>query len=257
MTHPFLIYESKITLPIPKLSHELGSVEDRLSPAFRSNQAHFSSVSSDAGMKERKLVHALRNGDEAAFSSLIERYHGQLIRLARAFVPSQAVAEEVVQETWLAILQGITRFEARSSLKTWLLKILTNRAKTRGQRESRYVSFSYAAGLTDQENDVAIEPERFHTSGPLKGHWAIPPTTWDEHTPERILLAKESLAQIEQVIHTLPSNQRQVIILHDIEGLDSEEICHILGITPTHQRVLLHRARSRVRRVLEGYLQDH
>ena len=221
------------------------------------NQSHIDWVSSDTRANELEIVQALRIGDEAAFSSLIERYHGQLIRLARAFVPSQAVAEEVVQETWLAVLQGITNFEGRSSLKTWIFQILTNRAKTKGQRESRYVLFSDLAGSRDQENDIAIEPERFHTSGPLAGHWVFPPATWDEHTPERLLLSKESLAQIEKVIHTLPSNQRQVIILRDIEGLDSEEICHILGITSTHQRVLLHRARSRVRRVLEGYLKQN
>ena len=220
-----------------------------------SNQAHFSSVGSDAAMKERQLVHALRNGDETAFSTLIERYHTRLFRLARTFVPSQAVAEEVVQETWLAVLQGITRFEGRSSLKTWLFQILTNRAKTRGRQESRYVSFSDAANQTDQEEEIAMEPERFHPSGHLAGHWTIPPTTWNENTPERLLLSKEGLAQIEKAIQALPANQRQVIIPRDIEGIDSDEICKILNITPTNQRVLLHRARSKVRWALNQYLQ--
>ena len=219
------------------------------------NQSCFRSGNSGAQIQEIQLVQDIRNGDEAAFNTLIERYHGQLLRLARSFVHTQAIAEEVVQETWLAVLQGITRFEGRSSLKTWIFKILTNRAKTKGQRESRYVSFSDAASLTDQEKDLAMEPERFHTSGPQSGHWAIPPTTWDEHTPERLLMSKESLAQIEKAIHTLPSNQRQVIILRDIEGVDSEEISQILNITSTNQRVLLHRARSKIRQVLEEHLE--
>ena len=238
---PSGVYEHENKLP--------GLVQD----PHLSNQAHFSSLSSDAAMKERQLVHALRNGDETAYSTLIERYHTRLIRLARTFVPSQAVAEEVVQETWLAVLQGITRFEGRSSLKTWLFQILTNRAKTRGRQESRYVSFSDAANQTDQEEEIAMEPERFHPSGHLTGHWTIPPTTWDENTPERLLLSKEGLAQIEKAIQALPANQRQVIIPRDIEGIDSDEICKILNITPTNQRVLLHRARSKVRWALNQY----
>ncbi|MCZ6580232.1 MAG: sigma-70 family RNA polymerase sigma factor [Nitrospirae bacterium] len=222
------------------------------------NRVHPGSRSSETTtMKELQLVQGLRNGNEAAFSSLIDRYHTQLIRLARAFVPSQAVAEEVVQETWLAVLQGITRFEGRSSLKTWLFQILTNRAKTRGRQESRYVSFSDAANQTDQEEEIAMEPERFHPSGHLTGHWTIRPTTWDENTPERLLLSKEGLAQIEKAIQALPANQRQVIILRDFEGIDSEEICHMLHITLTNQRVLLHRARCKIRAVLEAYLKEH
>jgi len=205
--------------------------------------------------EELELVGALRKGEETAFSTLIEHYHGRLLRLAQTFVSNQAVAEEVVQETWMAVLEGIHRFEGRSSLKTWIFQILKNRAKTKGKREHRYVSFSDLASSTDQEEDGTMEPERFHTSGHLTGHWAIPPTTWDENTPERLLVSKESLAQIEQAIQALPSNQRQVIVLRDIEGVDSEEVCQILNITATNQRVLLHRARSKVRGVLNQYLQ--
>ena len=205
--------------------------------------------------EELELIEALRQGDEVAFSTLIEQYHGRLLRLAQTFVSNQAVAEEVVQETWMAVLKGIHRFEGRSSLKTWIFQILKNRGKTKGQREHRYVSFSDLARSTDQEEDGTIEPERFHTSGHLTGHWAIPPTTWDENTPERVLVSKESLAQIEQAIQALPSNQRQVIVLRDIEGVDSEEVCQILNITSTNQRVLLHRARSKVRQALNPYLQ--
>jgi len=222
------------------------------------NRVHLGSRSSDTTtMKELQLVQDLRNGNEAAFKSLIERYHTWLIRLARTFVPSQAVAEEVVQETWLAVLQGITRFEGRSSLKTWLFHILTNRAKTRGRQEGRYVSFSDVATQTEEEEASTLQPERFHPSGHLTGHWAIPPTTWDESTPERVLLSKEGLALIEKAIQALPPNQRQVIILRDIEDIDSEEICTMLHITPTNQRVLLHRARCKIRAVLEEYLKEH
>ncbi len=220
------------------------------------HQPHRRSVNSDTEGTELALVKALRNGDEAAFSSLIERYHTRLLRLARAYVPSEAVAEEVVQETWLGVLEGIHRFEGRSALKTWIFQILTNRAKTRGKRENRYVSFSEVTFPSDQEEDIAMEPERFHTSGHLTGHWVIPPTTWDENTPERLLLSREGMAQLEKAIRTLPPNQRQVMILRDIEDIDSEEICNFLNITQTNQRVLLHRARSKVRWALNNYLQD-
>jgi RNA polymerase sigma-70 factor, ECF subfamily len=204
--------------------------------------------------EELELVEALRKGEETAFSTLIERYHGRLLRLAQTFVSTQAVAEEVVQDTWMAVLEGIHRFEGRSSLKTWIFQILKNLAKTKGKREHRYMSFSDVGRSSDQEKDGGIE-ERFHTSGHLTGHWAIPPITWDENTPERLLVSKQSLVQIEQAIQALPSNQRQVIILRDIEGVDSEEVCQILNITPTNQRVLLHRARLKVRAVLNQYLQ--
>jgi len=214
------------------------------------------SITSDTECHERELLNLLRQGDEGAFGSLVDRYHTRFLRLARAYVPSEAVAEEVVQETWVGVLEGIHRFEGRSSLKTWIFQILSNRAKTRGKRESRYVSFSEATPPGDQEEDLALEPERFHASGALAGHWALPPTTWDEQTPERLLLSQESMAHVEHAIHTLPANQRQVIILRDIEGMDSEEICTLLHITQSNQRVLLHRARTKVRRILDDYLQD-
>jgi len=236
-----------------KQAHQLSGI---IPDSHRLNRAHLGLVSSDTTrIHELQLVQALRNGDEAAFSSLIERYHTRLIRLARNFVPSQAVAEEVVQDTWMAVLKGISRFEGRSSLKTWLFQILTNLAKTRGRRESRYVSFSDGANQGDEEGNTQPEPDWFHTTGHLTGRWAITPTTWEEHTPERLLLSKEGVAQIEKAIHTLTTTQRRVIILRDIEGMGSEEICKILNITPTNQRVLLHRARSKVRWALNHHLQ--
>ena len=246
LSHPIHMGIYELENPLQKF------IPDRQAP----NLTHPGSVGSKTALKEPELVQALRNGDETAFSSLMDQYHSRLMRVARTFVSSQAVAEEVVQETWLAVLEGIDRFEGRSSLKTWIFQILTNRAKSRGQREHRYVPFSDVSSPFGQEEDHAIEPEQFHATGPLKGHWAISPTTWDEDTPERLLLSKESLLHIEKAIQALPTIQRQIMILRDIEGIDSEEICNIFQITPTNQRVLLHRARSKVRMALGQYLQE-
>ncbi|MEW6324750.1 MAG: sigma-70 family RNA polymerase sigma factor [Nitrospirota bacterium] len=195
---------------------------------------------------ESPLIDALRRGDEAAFAALVERYHGALLRLAMSFVPSRAVAEEVVQETWLGVLEGLARFERRSSLKTWIYRILINRARTRGERERRYVT----ASPVESEDDAAIDPARFAPDG----HWALPPDRWDEGTPEKLLLNSEARKQLDQAIEALPPQQRQVITLRDVEGLSAEEICNILEISETNQRVLLHRARAKVRRALEQYL---
>ena len=231
------------------------SVQEGLSGFFSPAQPYQQLVVSDVENTDRELVQALRDGDEEAFNSLVDLYHAGLVRLAQTYVRSEAIAEEVVQETWMAVLESIQRFEGRSSLKTWLFQILTNRAKTRGIRESRYVPFSSATNAGDQEEGNATEPEQFHSSGHLTGQWVIAPTTWDENTPERLLLSKEGLAQIEKAIDTLPTNLREVMILRDIEGIDSEEICQMLKITATNQRVLLHRARSKVRKVLSQYLE--
>jgi RNA polymerase sigma-70 factor (ECF subfamily) len=175
-----------------------------------------------------------------------------MLRIALLYAPSRAVAEEVVQETWLAILTGLERFEARSSLKTWLFRILTNRAKTRGQREGRTVPFSALA--TDGDEDaLAVGVDRFH--GPnsrYHGHWAAPP----RGVPEERLLAAEARQRIETAIGALPPNQRRVITLRDLEGLSAEEACNVLGLSETNQRVLLHRARSKVRAAFERYLDE-
>lgn len=208
----------------------------------------------DSTIQEAQLLEALRQGDENAFAKVVDKYSGSLLRLAMAFVSSRAVAEEVVQETWLGVLEGLHRFEERSSFKTWLFRILTNRAKTRGQRESRYESFSAGTGLGDDHPESAVDPDRFVKSGFWGDHWASPPDAWDAQTPERILLSKEGRKQIDDAIQSLPDMQRQVMTLRDIEGLSSKEICNILDLSETNQRVLLHRARSRVRQELERYL---
>ena len=200
------------------------------------------------------MLEALRAGDEEAFASLVDRYYGSLLRLAMAYVPSRAVAEEVVQETWLGVFEGLSRFEGRSSFKTWIFRILTNRAKTRGKRESRYETAGVGGGLGEETEDLGYGPESFHKSGPWVDHWLTPPGAWNEETPERLLLSKESRNLIDQAIETLPAMQRQVITLRDIEGVTSQETCNILEISETNQRVLLHRARSLVRRRLEEYM---
>jgi RNA polymerase sigma-70 factor (ECF subfamily) len=203
---------------------------------------------------EQRLVEALRAGDERAFETLIERYHRTLLRLALMYVPSRAVAEEVVQETWLGVLQGLGRFEGRSSLKTWIFRILLNRARTRGQREGRSIPFSAVWSPEADVGDPAVEAARF---SPIEqrgaGHWVSHPRDWDM-LPEERLISQETRDQIQQAIDALPDSQREVITLRDVEGWSSEEVCNVLEITETNQRVLLHRARSKVRRALEHYL---
>jgi RNA polymerase sigma-70 factor, ECF subfamily len=203
-----------------------------------------------AEQNEEELVAALRTGDETAFVALVDRYHASLVRLARMYVRQPSVAEEVAQETWLAVLNGIDRFEGRSTLKTWLFRILTNRAKTRGERESRSVPFS-SIGDPDEP---AVDPDSFRTEGDqYPGGWKEFPTPW-EGDPEERLLAGEARALILDAIEQLPSNQRAVITLRDIEGFDADDVCNVLELSDTNQRVLLHRARSKVRRALEQYL---
>jgi RNA polymerase sigma-70 factor (ECF subfamily) len=195
--------------------------------------------------RDEDLVARLREGDEAAFAALVDRYHPTLGRLALGFVPSRAVAEEVVQETWLGVLDGIAGFEGRSSLKTWIFRILVNRAKTRGEREGRTIPMSALA-----PDDAAVSPDRFDA----RGMWSNPPERWAEDTPEAALLRAETRAMLEQAIAALPPSQRIVLELRDVAGLESEAVCSVLDITETNQRVLLHRARARVRAALEKEL---
>jgi RNA polymerase sigma-70 factor (ECF subfamily) len=200
--------------------------------------------------EDHELVQRLRDGDESAFVELIDRYGATMLRVAQMYVRDRATAEEVVQETWLAVLNGIDRFEERSSLKTWLFRILTNRAKTRGQRDGRMVPFSALAGASD-EPDPSVDPDRFFgPDSPHPGAWAAPPVAW----PQEKLLESETLGVIEMAIDELPEAQRDVILLRDVDGWTPMEVSDALGITDGNQRVLLHRARSRVRAALERYL---
>jgi RNA polymerase sigma-70 factor, ECF subfamily len=214
------------------------------------------SFTDDGADGERRLVDALRRGDEAAFVALIERYHTRLVRLAQAYVPSQAVAEDVAQETWLGVLKGIGQFEGRSSLKTWVYSILTKRARTRGQREGRSVPFADLACGDPEGDEPAVDPDSFLPPGhEYAGWWSRPPQSWDA-APESQLLAQEIRAKIDDAIGALPPAQRTVITLRDIEGWASAEVCEALGISEANQRVLLHRARSMVRGALASYLSE-
>ena len=197
--------------------------------------------------QDAKLVERLRAGDEEAFIELIRELNPSLLRVARMFVPTLALAEDVVQETWLAVLNGIDRFEGRSSLKTWIFRILTNTAKTRGERERRSVPFST---LDPEEGgfEPAIERSRFTGTG----HWAVLPRAW----PEDRLLANETRSMIERAIERLPPSQRTVITLRDVEGWTADEVRNALELSETNQRVLLHRARAKVRGALEQYLSE-
>lgn len=206
--------------------------------------------------EERDLIEALRRGDEVAFGTLIDRYHSRLLRLAMTFVPSEAIAEEVVQETWMNVLTGINRFEGRSSVKTWIFQLLINRAKTRGRLEKRYVSLTDFGSQQLEEEDHEIGPKKFHTSDPLAKHWANAPHSWEKMTPERCLLSKECGEQIEQAIRRLPAVQQKVMILRDVEGVDVVDICAMLRITHGNLRVRLHRARTKVREFLDVYLRE-
>lgn len=202
---------------------------------------------------ELRLIAALRERDESAFAELIERYHSSLVRLAMSFVSSRAVAEEVAQEAWLGVLKGIDRFEGRSSLRTWIYRILTNTAKTRAQREARSIPF---ASLGGDDDEPAVDPGRFLPAGDRgAGHWTSFPQRWDE-LPESRLLSVETRSVIDRAIEQLPPTQRQVIRLRDVQGFSSAEVCDLLELSEANQRVLLHRARSKVRRALEAYLSE-
>lgn len=203
--------------------------------------------------EEGALIAALRRGDEEAFSDLIGRYHPSLVRIATLFVRDREVAEEVAQETWIGVLRGIDRFEGRSTFRTWLFGILANQARRRGARERRMIPFS-ALARTPHGAEPAVDPDRFLPPGDeWAGHWATELAPW-EPTPEEAILSREARREIERAIAALPPNQRAVITLRDIEGWDSAEVCNVLHLTQTNQRVLLHRARSRVRRALEQVL---
>ncbi len=196
--------------------------------------------------EERDLVDRLIGGDEAAFRALVDRYNAQMIRVARGYCKRPGVVEEVVQDTWVAILKGLPRFEGRSSLRSWMFRILSNRAKTRAVREKRVMP---AAAIRSDTRDPIEDFEQFA----VDGHWASPPEPW-RITPEAMAVDVEVGVRIRRAIETLPSKQRAVITYRDVQGWSSEEVCETLEITAVNQRVLLHRARTRVRAALAVYL---
>ena len=201
-----------------------------------------------AEREEQAHIAALRNGSEAAFVKLVTRYQPALIRLALSYVRDRGIAEEVAQETWLAVLRSLERFEGRSSLKNWIFAILVNCARSRARKEQRTIPFTVA-----QDVESADSPERF--SGPddqWAGGWVSVPRHWSD-TPDDRLLAREVRERIRTVMDQLPANQREVVFLRDVQGLNSNEVCEVLGISQVNQRVLLHRARSCLRQALEDY----
>jgi RNA polymerase sigma-70 factor (ECF subfamily) len=203
---------------------------------------------------EASLVTALRNGDEEAFLALVDAYGAAMRRVARSFVRSDAIADEVVQEAWLGALRGLDRFEGRAAVKTWLFRIVANIARTHAVREARSLPFS--ALELDHEaatHEPALPPDRFQgPDGRFPGGWASFPTPWSNE-PEAALLAAETRRLIDATIATLPTGQRLVITLRDVEGWDANEVCSVLELSETNQRVLLHRARAKVRAAIEDY----
>jgi RNA polymerase sigma-70 factor (ECF subfamily) len=199
-----------------------------------------------------RLVAALRAGDEEAFRELVAANGSTLLRLALMYSPSRAVAEEAVQETWIAVLRSIDGFEGRSSLRTWICRILVNTARRRAGAEGRSLPFS-ALGYDDAE--PSVDPARFQRDGPYAGHWVSFPYD-PSGLPEERLLAGEVRAGIRDAISGLRTPQREVFVLRDVEGWSTVEVCDLLEITPGHQRVLLHRARAKIRQALEDLLSD-
>ena len=202
---------------------------------------------------DEQTVAALRAGDERAFRELFARTYPMLKRVARSYVASDAVAEEIVQDTWMAIVTGIDRFEGRSALGTWVFSILTNQAKTHCAREMRVLPFSSVAPREAEE--PAVDPDRFQKDDEAwPGHWATPPRPWQK--PERRLLSLETREHLKDALAELPDRQRLIVGLRDIDGHSAEEVCDLLGLSQENQRVLLHRGRSRLRAVLEEYLDE-
>lgn len=216
------------------------------------------SVGADAYVapeEDARTVAALRAGDERVFMELVNAYGPSMLRVALLYVKTRAVAEEVVQDAWLGVLNGINRFEGRSSLKTWIFRILTNTAKSRGEREGRSLPFSSLAPQDLEPGEPSVEPDRFLGDGDRwTSHWASSPRRFDE-LPEGKLISRETMAIVQEVVESLPEAQRVVITMRDIAGYDSEDVCDALGISEGNQRVLLHRARTRVRRALEEYVE--
>ncbi len=203
------------------------------------------------------MIEKLRKGNETAFKALIDRHHASMLHLAMVYTSNRTVAEEVVQEAWIGVLQGLNHFEGRSSLKTWIFRILTNCAKTRAQREGRSIPFSSLPEFNpDEPAEPAVDPDRFQgPDGRWPGGWVSFPRSWDD-IPEEKFLSQETRMHIQKAIDVLPPNQREVITLRDIEGWPSDDICSFLGVSEANVRVLLHRARSKVRRELEKYFEE-
>lgn len=204
-----------------------------------------------SGTSDEGLLQALQRGDEAAFAALVDRHQASLVRVAKRYVRGRAAAEDVVQETWVGFMIGLERFEGRCSIRTWLFRILFNKAQSRVATEKRLVPFSCLVTAETESDYSAVDPERFRgAADDFPGHWLNEPPAW-KTDPARILADQESRAAVRVAMDDLPKAQATVMQLRDVEGLPSDEVCEILGISPANQRVLLHRARSKVRAALE------
>lgn len=204
-------------------------------------------VADDASPDDADLLRRLRAGDEAAFRGVVRSYHDTLRQLARAIVRSDALADEAIQETWLAVVRGLDGFEGRSALRTWVCRILVNRARTLATRDRRSVPMS---ALGDDADDGAIDADRFAAGG----GWQRPPAPWGDEDPASLVQRRELVAMVGDVIDQLPERQRAVLVLRDVKGWDAEEVCAVLELSQANQRVLLHRARAHVRDALERHL---
>ncbi len=198
------------------------------------------------GARDTALLERLLARDEGAFLEFVERHHAGLLRVAQSFVRTTSAAEEVVQETWRAFIEGLPTFQQRASLKTFLYRILANQARTRAVRDQRTSAMSDLERDDDEESPLA---DRFGT----EGNWLAPPTAWSAQTADAILERKQAMAVLQQAMERLPERQRSIIQLRDVEGLPAEEVCQLLGVSEVHQRVLLHRARTKLRAALEGH----
>jgi RNA polymerase sigma-70 factor, ECF subfamily len=235
------------------MNAEITTYTESMSQSPMVSQRSQAATSSGLGKDEAVLLARLKRGDEGAFDELVTQHHSALIRMAMGYVPDREVAEEVVQDTWMAVIESLNRFEGRSSLRTWICGILIHKAKDRGVREKRHTTFS-AFESFDDENDEAVDPSRFHQTGEWAGHWAFPPQPWDDQTPEKLLASQQAVNAMQRAIEALPVTLKDVLILRDVEGVEAKEVCEMLSITETNLYVRLHRARERVRSAVETYL---
>jgi RNA polymerase sigma-70 factor, ECF subfamily len=228
---------------------ELNAYEMTCKPSLKMRSHSYKAITEASPYVDQ--IYALRNMDEGAFSTLMGSYYAAMLRTALIYLNDLCAAEDVIQETWVAVLHGLARFEGRSSLKTWIFSILINRAITRAKREGRFVSLSSWQDTEWDDYEPSVSPE--HTEGVFYGQLNDPSNAWDV-IPEDNLLTQETLSHIHAAIRRLPALQQRVIYMRDVEGRSATEVCQILGLSEINQRVLLHRARAKVRQILDGYL---
>ncbi len=245
-----MVHTNSGVITHPSYGNSLGFRSPTFPTSIPSPDVEERPLSQDSVTPQDSIIQKLRDGDEATFASLIDQYYPTMVRVALQYVPTQAIAEEVTQETWLGFLESLHRFEGRCSIKTWLFRILTNQAKTRGTHERRFGPLPATDSGKDAPKSIENPGE---TPNPNQGSRDPDEEgfhTYDLHTPETCFLEKEGIALIESAIQALPPRLRQIIVLRDVEGWTSEDVCQFLHLSEGNQRVLLHRARGRVRKAL-------